>query len=618
MTSQIAKKKTSKPDIKAELNVTDLGERRSLALYKDGQILTLNIEQVSTYDKNPRIQKNAEYDSIYESIKSNGLENSLCVTQRPDDDPLSFFLIRGGNTRLAIIKELYRETGDKKYYEFSAHFKEWRSESVAVIGHLRENDARGDYVFIDRALGVRQAKTELQAEAGKKLSDRELVRTLKSHGYKINGKDLRRMNYAVDTLYLACPKLLSENIGPRKIDDIKKLDKKASELFTEIFPDSKPNEWDDDFSKVLTKQEKNYIAHEELFSYQNLYDSALDILSKSNHLTANRIAFLLDERINGSKAPQAFNPDLLVQDKPNTLNSSTFPSRPDNSEETSAVSAGVVKGDHLNELPTSTDIPTSITTDNNVNSSVEESINQSLEQNPLPNTEASPTNHSTAEEDCHYIFDNPSQHLEHSNWMYPEEANHNFSIFQDMPLTCKDRIEAAPLPDNADELREILFYKAFFFKHYMHVPSKVEKIKSGAGFTIDKIPNEQGMRIVFDNPKNIESRINKTTKHYIGWWLLLGFSDLLHQSLMGNFDIIKQYQPEGNLKDYLLTPKDDRLDTIDLVYNHQMAFSYLSELTPLFTSYASPKELQLFIEMTLIQNRLMRVTEHDIWGCGDE
>ncbi len=618
MTSQTAKKKTGKPDIKAELNITDLGERRSLALYKDGQVLTLNIDQVSTYDKNPRIQKNTEYDSIYESIKANGLEDSLSVSQRPDDGHLNFFLIRGGNTRLLILKELYKKTTDKKYYEFSARFKKWKSESDALIGHLRENDARGDYVFIDRALGIRQAKIELQAERNKSFSDRGLIKTLSDKGYKISRTDLRRMNYAVDILHPCCPRLLTNNIGPRLIDDIKKLDIKSSDLFTEIFPESKPNEWDDLFLEALAKQEKNYIAYEELFSYQDLYDSVLDILSMSNHLTANRIAFLLDERINGSKTPQAFNPELLVQDKPNALNSSTFPSRPDSPEETSTVTAEVVvKGDHLNELPTSTDKPTSPTTDNIINSSVEENTNQSFEQNPLPNTEIFATNNSTVEEDCHYIFDNPSQHLVHSNWMYPEEANHDFSIFQDMPLTCKDRIEAAPLPDNADELREILFYKAFFFKHYMHVPSKVEKIKSGAGFAIDKIPNEQGMKIVFDNPKKIESRINKTTKHYIGWWLLLGFSDLLHQSLMGNFEIIKKHQPEGNLKDYLLTPKDDRLDTIDLVYNHQMAFSYLSELTPLFTSYASPKELQLFIEMTLIQNRLMRVTNHDIWGCDD-
>lgn len=619
MTSQTAKKKTSKPDIKAELNVTDLGERRSLALYKDGQVLTLNIDQVSTYDKNPRIQKNAEYDSIYESIKANGLEDSFSVSQRPDDDHLSFFLIRGGNTRLAILKELYKETGDKKYYEFNAHFKEWKSESVAVIGHLRENDARGDYVFIDRALGIRQAKIELQAETGEKVSDKGLIRILCDQGYKLSGPDLRRMNYAVDTLYLACPKLLGENIGPRKIDDIKKLDKKSSDLFNEIFPDSKPNEWNDLFSEALTKQEEKYNSDGELFSYQSLYDAVLNILSKNNQLTANRLAFLLDERLSGSKNPQQINPDILS----------------DNEEPNEAPLASA-SPNPISPPPDFSGINTNTQTNNssfveppNNNDNLKESIT-----NQTPDIECqngpfeakkvgSPQDYKeniepTIIEGSQYIYDNPSQHLVHSNWMYPEEANHEFSIFQDMPLTCKDRIEAAPLPDNADELREILFYKAFFFKHYMHVPSKIEQIKSGAGFTVDKIPNEQGMRLVFDNPKDSQTRINKTTKHYIGWWLLIGFSDLLHQSLIGNFEIIKKYQPEGNLKDYLLTPKDDRLDTIDLVYNHQMAFSYISELTPLFTSYASPKELQLFIEMTLIHNRLMRITDHDIWGCNDE
>jgi len=605
--------KTSQIDINAELNVSDLGERKSLGLYKDGQVLTLNIEQVSTYDKNPRIQKNSEYESIYESIKANGLEDSLSVSQRPDDDHLRFFLIRGGNTRLLILKELYEETTDKKYYEFSARFKKWESESDAVIGHLIENDARGDYIFIDRALGIRQVKKELEIEKNKVFSDRGLIEALADKGYKISRTDLRRMNYAVDTLHPHCPKLLTEKIGPRKIDDIKKLEKKSSELFYEIFPNSKPNEWDTLFFEALIKQEEKYNSDGELFSYQNLYDAVLNILSKNDQLAANRLAFLLDERLSGSINPQPINPDILNDNKkPNeTFLTSGNPSSTTPPPDFSGINANTqTNNNSLVETPNDDNLKENIT--NQVPAIKDH--NDLIEVTKIGNTQKYKENpEPTITKNSQYIYDNSSQHLVHSNWMYPEEANHDFSIFQDMPLTCKDRIEAAPLPDNADELREILFYKAFFFKHYMHVPSKVEKIKSGAGFAIDKIPNEQGMKLVFDNPRNIESRINKTTKHYIGWWLLLGFSDLLHQSLMGNFDIIKKYQPEGNLKDYLLTPKDDRLDTIDLVYNHQMAFSYLSELTPLFTSYASPKELQLFIEMTLIQNRLMRVTDHDIW-----
>ena len=300
-----AKNKSAENHIKAELNVADLGERISLSSYKNGQIFTLNIDQVSTYDKNPRQHKNSEYDSIYESIKANGLEDSLSVTQRPGDDLLSFFLIRGGNTRLAILKELYKETKDKKYYEFNARFKNWKSESDAVIGHLRENDARGDYVFIDRALGVRQAKIELQAESNETISDKALIKVLTSQGYKLSGKDLRRMNYAIDNLNPYCPKILTAHIDPRIIDDIKKLDKKSGELYAEMFPDSELVAWQEKFAQVLQKQEENYLTQEEPFSYQHLYDGVLDALSNDNPLSANRLAFLLDERINGRKPSQS-------------------------------------------------------------------------------------------------------------------------------------------------------------------------------------------------------------------------------------------------------------------------------------------------------------------------
>ncbi len=604
-----AKDKSAKTHIKTELNVADLGERRSLSSYKNGQIFTLNIDQVSTYDKNPRQHKNSEYESIYESIKANGLEDSLSVTQRPDDDLLSFFLIRGGNTRLAILKELYKETKDKKYYEFSARFKNWKSESDAVIGHLRENDARGDYVFIDRALGVRQAKIELQAESNETISDKALIKVLTSQGYKLSGKDLRRMNYAVDNLNPHCPKILTAHIGPRIIDDIKKLDKKSCELFEEMFPDSDSVEWQDKFASVLQKQEENYLTQEEVFSYQYLYDGVLDALSNDNPLSANRLAFLLDERINGRKTSQEFSPDLLLNDDPIVKEITPPPSTPiarpsieTTTEENHPAkvftpeleSSGEEKEKTTSQIISGIAPPSSFITEPN-------NEDEDIDKN---------------EDDCHFIYDTSSQHLVHSQWMYPESANHDFSIFKDMPLTCKDRIEAAPLPNSAKELREILFYKAFFFKHYLHVPARVVKINSGAGFTLNKIPHDQGMKLVFENQKDSKTRIGKTTKHYIGWWILLGFSDLLHQSLIGNFDLIKSFQPDGNLKDYLLTPKDNRLDTIDLIYSHQIGFGYLSELAPLFTSLASPKELQLFIEIMLIHNRLMNVTNQDIWEVG--
>ena len=157
-------KKTT-TDISKELEGENKRTKNLLQTYKTGTLLTLNIDQIDFYDKNPRITKNAKYDEVYVSIKAKGLEGSLSVSQRPDnDDPQKFLLFRGGNTRLAVLKALYEETKDKKYFEVNALFHEWISESDTLIGHLTENDSRGDYVFIDRALGVRESKLELEKE----------------------------------------------------------------------------------------------------------------------------------------------------------------------------------------------------------------------------------------------------------------------------------------------------------------------------------------------------------------------------------------------------------------------------------------------------------------------
>jgi hypothetical protein len=84
----------------------------------------------------------------------------------------------------------------------------WKSESDALIGHLIENDARGDYSFIDRAIGIINTKKELEAETGKTLSSRKLITVLKELGYKLSRADLFRMTYAVNILYSIIPHAL--------------------------------------------------------------------------------------------------------------------------------------------------------------------------------------------------------------------------------------------------------------------------------------------------------------------------------------------------------------------------------------------------------------------------
>lgn len=128
----MATKKT--PDITEELNQESNRTKNLLQTYKTGTVLTLNVDQIDFYDKNPRITKNEKYDEVYVSIEAKGLEGSLSVSQRPDNnDPEKFLLFRGGNTRLAALKELYEKTKDKKYFEINALFHEWISESDTLM-----------------------------------------------------------------------------------------------------------------------------------------------------------------------------------------------------------------------------------------------------------------------------------------------------------------------------------------------------------------------------------------------------------------------------------------------------------------------------------------------------
>ncbi len=117
------------------------------------------LDQLRAFDLNPRITRNPNYDEIKESVRHRGLEHPPQITQRPGEP---FYIIEnGGNTRLAILNELWLETHDKKYWHVLCHFRKWQPEWSldegnlhCLLGHLVENDKRGSLTFIERALGI--------------------------------------------------------------------------------------------------------------------------------------------------------------------------------------------------------------------------------------------------------------------------------------------------------------------------------------------------------------------------------------------------------------------------------------------------------------------------------
>ncbi len=663
-TKKISKKEQDAIDsAKAALNAKSFtDETQAISLYQHGQVLQLNIDQVDTYDKNPRIHENAEYDAIYASIKTNGLDGTLNVTQRPGDDPLNFFLMSGGNTRLGILKKLYKETGLSLYYNISAKYIQWQSESTAVIGHLIENDVRGEYLFIDRALGIRQAKIELEAEMGRVLKNQQLIKILTDAGYnKVNKITIIRMNYAVDVLYPVCPTLLARGIGPRHIDAIRKLFTKVEPLFIKLKNGSTPEQWHDLVAACLVKQEEATIEDADYaYSYQQLHDDVIASIANDNDKAEiNHLEIYIDQVLNSTR-DNPIDIDVLLSQNSENESSENKPHTEDLSESTvkthsqkpPVVKTKVTASDPLTQhqqagndnkqhgvnstnnegfiepigsetSTTTTDATTFINnpvTDNEIVTEAAIPPNQPTHQDRVQEIVNGQTNYDSGLIAAKGSFDaeglklhNSSAHQVGHQWS-DFEMDYEASVFTDLPISCSDVREYAPLPNDVAELRQIMFDKAFYFQAYVRADMDIKPLETGAGFTITGMPvpvKKRSYGILQTRDPN--PRTQQQHKSFIAWWLLLGFTDMVQLNHLRKFDLIKKYQPEGELKKYLLCELED-YSAIGVLGFEGAPHQNLVDLIPLFIADAEPRELSLLMELMMVANKLHHAADHDIWA----
>ncbi|ELQ6218624.1 hypothetical protein R2301_004111 [Cronobacter dublinensis] len=112
---------------------------------------------------NPRLTHNPDYEEIKASVRLRGLDHPPHITQRPGE--LFYIIANGGNTRQAVLNELWQETHDDRYRSITCLFHPWQTEKSigegnlhCLLGHLIENEMRGSLTFIERALGVCRAR----------------------------------------------------------------------------------------------------------------------------------------------------------------------------------------------------------------------------------------------------------------------------------------------------------------------------------------------------------------------------------------------------------------------------------------------------------------------------
>ena len=239
--------------------------------------MVVTLDQLRPYDHDPRKKRNPAYEEIKASIRERGLDAAPAITRRPGED--HYIIRNGGNTRLAILRELWSETKDERFFRIACLFRPWpsRGEVVMLTGHLAENELRGGLTFIERALGVEKAREFYEQESGTTLSQSELARRLAADGFPVQQSHISRMNDAVRYLLPAIPTVLYGGLGRHQVERLSVM-RKACMLAWERYAKgcTLVQDFDDFFQEVLSQ----FDTQTDEFAPQRVQDELIGQMSE--------------------------------------------------------------------------------------------------------------------------------------------------------------------------------------------------------------------------------------------------------------------------------------------------------------------------------------------------
>ncbi len=238
--------------------------------------MVVTLDQLRPYDHDPRMKRNSAYDEIKASIRERGLDASPAITRRPGAE--HYIIRNGGNTRLAILRELWSETKDERFFRISCLFRPWpeRGEIIALTGHLAENELRGGLTFIERALGVEKAREFYEQESGTALNQSELARRLAADGYPVQQSHISRMSDAVRYLLPAIPTVLYAGLGRHQIERLAVMRKSCERIWE---PHTKGRAVLLDFESLFQEVLTQFDTQVEEFSWQRVQDELIGQMS---------------------------------------------------------------------------------------------------------------------------------------------------------------------------------------------------------------------------------------------------------------------------------------------------------------------------------------------------
>ncbi len=165
-------------------------------------------------EDNPRMSTNEVREELKNSIRSStGMYILLEVSKRPYED--HYCLIRGGNTRLELLRELaleWQPIGQQTvnpYLHARCLIYPWTNDSEKAIMNATENMVRGRLTYSEEAKAVRILRNQFDAS---NTGDIGFVDWMKQCGFSmtLNNTAVCRYLYTADVLVKTLPTLMIE------------------------------------------------------------------------------------------------------------------------------------------------------------------------------------------------------------------------------------------------------------------------------------------------------------------------------------------------------------------------------------------------------------------------
>ncbi|WP_448144774.1 ParB family protein [Pseudomonas silesiensis] len=307
-------KKPTQEDITGKLLAGHFGHRLEVDQAVDPIVDTpmlVTLEQLRPYEHNPRFIRNPLYDDLKASIRERGLDQPPPITRRPGE--ASFIIRNGGNTRLAILGELWHESRDERFFRIHCLFKPWTNEVTALLGHLAESDLHGQLTFIERALAVAKLKAMFEQD-GPALPQRELASRLAAGGYPISQSHLSRMLGTLEHLLPAIPQVLYAGLGKPQVERLISLRNQAERTWNR-YPSAAYA-----FNEFWLDTLASFDTEPEGFDVERVQDELLERMSQLLGQSYRMLALDLTD----SRRPQAL-PGIVVSPLPELGQSSNPP-----------------------------------------------------------------------------------------------------------------------------------------------------------------------------------------------------------------------------------------------------------------------------------------------------